>query len=80
MKGQEENVRENKMRWKEENKRYLIEMQKFLDRVDNIEDEKLKESIIYQMLRCDKILTEISEEMFKKCYEQGKRETLKNNV
>ena len=59
MKGQEENVRENKMRWK---------------------DEKLKESIIYQMLRCDKILTEISEEMFKKCYEQGKRETLKNNV
>ena len=60
MKGQEENVRENKMRWKEENKRYLLEMQKFLDRVDNIEDEKLKESIIYQMLRCDKILTEIS--------------------
>ena len=53
MKGQEENVRENKMRWKEENKRYLLEMQKFLDRVDNIEDEKLKESIIYQMLRCD---------------------------
>ncbi len=80
MKGQEENVRENKMRWKEENKRYLLEMQKFLDRVDNIEDEKLKESIIYQMLRCDKILTEISEEMFKECYEQGKRETLKNNV
>ena len=39
MKGQEENVRENKMRWKEENKRYLLEMQKFLDRVDNIEDE-----------------------------------------
>ena len=63
MKGQEENVRENKMRWKEENKRYLLEMQKFLDRVDNIEDEKLKESIIYQI-----------------CYEQGKRETLKNNV
>lgn len=80
MKGQEENVRENKMRWKEENKRYLLEMQKFLDRADNIEDEKLKESIIYQMLRCDKILTEISEEMFKECYEQGKRETLKNNV
>ena len=72
MKRQEENVRENKMRWKEENKRYLLEMLKFLDRVDNIEDEKLKESIIYQMLRCDKILTEISEEMFKKCSIQGK--------
>ncbi len=70
----------NKAKWKEENKKYLIEIQKFLDKADNIKDEKLKESIIYQMLRCDKILTEISEEMFKIYYEEGKKETLNNNV
>ena len=70
----------NKAKWKEENKKYLIEIQKFLDKADNIKDEKLKESIIYQMLRCDKILTEISEEMFKIYYEEVKKETLNNNV
>lgn len=70
----------NKAKWKEENKKYLIEIQKFLDKADNIKDEKLKESIIYQMLRCDKILTEISEEMFNIYYEEGKKETLNNNV
>lgn len=57
--------------WKEKNEKYLHEIERFLDRVDNVKDERLKESIIYQMLKCDKVLTEISIEMFKDCYLEG---------
>lgn len=38
------------------NKKYLKELQKFYDLTDNIQDEKLKKSIIYQMLKLEKIL------------------------
>lgn len=48
--------------WKEKNEKYIAELNKFFDIVDNIENEDLKLRIIYQMLICDKILTEIAEE------------------
>lgn len=53
-----------KSKWKNKNKKYLFELQKFLDLADNIEDEKLKKIIIYQMLKCDKCVTNIAEEIF----------------
>ena len=53
-----------KNKWK--NKQYLFELQKFLDLADNIKDEKLRKAIISQMLKCDKCLTNISEEIFAK--------------
>lgn len=52
--------------WKEKNEKYLFELQKFLDKVENIKDDELKQSIIIQMLKCDKVLTEIVEEMINK--------------
>lgn len=48
--------------WKVKNKEYLKELQIFLDKVDNIENEELKKDIIYQMLKCDKVLTKIAQE------------------
>lgn len=51
---------EVKIRWKEENKTYLNAMQAFLDKVDNVKDEKLRMDIITKMLKCDKILTELA--------------------
>lgn len=54
-----------KSKWKNKNVQYLFELQKFLDLVDNIQDENLKKLIISQMLKCDKCVTNIAEEMFK---------------
>lgn len=54
-----------KSRWKNQDKQYLFELQKFLDLVDNIEDENLRKLIINQMLRCDRHVTNIAEEMFR---------------
>lgn len=59
--------------WKKEYKEYLKEVEKFLDKAENIEDEELKRDIIIQMLKCDEILTKIAEQEFKKYYEQGKK-------
>ena len=53
-----------KSRWKNSDKKYLFELQKFLDLVDNIEDENLRKRIINQMLRCDRHVTNIAEEIF----------------
>lgn len=58
-------------RWKNKNKQYLFELQKFLDLADNIKDENLKKLIINQMLKCDKCITNIAEEIF---------ENLENNL
>ena len=58
--------------WKKENKKYLEELQKFLDKAENIENEELRNEIIIQMLKCDEQLTKIAEEQFKSYYEQGK--------
>ena len=63
--------------WKEKNKLYLREVQIFLDKSDNIKDESLKRKIIGQMLRCDKILTEIAEKNFKKYYKLGLKNSKK---
>ena len=57
--------------WKEKNKLYLKEVQSFLDKVDNVSDESLRQKIVSQMLRCDKVLTEIAENRFMEFYELG---------
>ncbi len=51
--------------WKEKNIEYINSLQKFFDIVDNVDNEKLKLDIIYQMLKCDEILTRIAEENWK---------------
>ncbi len=53
-------------RWKNKDKQYLFELQKFLDLADNIEDKNLRKLIINQMLKCDRYLTNLAEEIFKK--------------
>lgn len=58
--------------WKASSQKYLKELQAFLDKAENIQNEELKKEIIFQMLKCDNELTNLAEEMFKKCYMQGK--------
>ncbi len=48
--------------WKVKSKEYKKELQAFLDKVDNIKNEELKNDIICQMLKCDKVLTKIAQE------------------
>lgn len=57
------------MEWKEKNKKYLNAMQAFLDKVDNVKDEKLRTEIITKMLKCDQVLTEIAMEEMNKIRE-----------
>ncbi len=64
----------NNREWKEKNKEYLMHVQSFLDKVDNIENEGLKRDIITQMLKCDSILTKLAEEEFIKQYKKGQKE------
>lgn len=49
--------------WKNNNKIYLKQLQKFLDLAENISDDNLKKKIIYQMLKCDETLTSIMKEI-----------------
>lgn len=58
-------------KWKEESKLYLKELQTFLDQAENIQDEILKRNIIYQMLRCDNVLTKLAENRFIDYYKMG---------
>ncbi len=60
--------------WKNKNEEYLRELQKMLDIIDNVEDEDLKDRIIKQCLKCDNILTEISEDLFYLYYIKGREE------
>lgn len=53
-------------KFKQTNEEYINEITRFLDVVSNIKDEELQEVIIFQMLRCDKILTEMTENLCKK--------------
>lgn len=62
--------------WKQ-NKEYLRELQKFLDRADNIKEQELKEDIIKQMLKCDNLLTELAERAFQDCYKKGYTDSIK---
>lgn len=48
--------------WKLKSKQYKNELQAFLDKADNIKNEELKNDIICQMLKCDRILTKIAQE------------------
>lgn len=43
------------------NEEYVRELQKFFDIVDNVSKEELKMDIIYQMLKCNKILSDLLE-------------------
>ncbi len=52
--------------WKEKNKLYLKELQVFFDIADKIENEDLRNSIISQMLRCDKIVTNLAEDIIQR--------------
>ena len=58
--------------WKANSPKYLKELQTFLDKAENIQNEELRKEIIFQMLKCDKELTILAEEMFNKYYTQGK--------
>ncbi len=52
-------------KWKNKNKTYIFEVEKLLDLVDNIENKRLKEQIIYQYITCDKLITKLAEETMK---------------
>ena len=58
--------------WKKESKKYLTEMQKLLDKLENIDNEELRKEIIIQILKCDQELTKLAEKKFKEYYNQGK--------
>lgn len=45
-----------------QSKEYKKELQKFLDKAENIENEDLRFEVICQMLKCDKVLTKIAEQ------------------
>ena len=62
--------------WKSKSQKYLKELQSFLDKADNIQDEQLKKDIIFQMLKCDNELTLLAESIFKK-YKSDKEKSLK---
>lgn len=47
--------------WKYKDQTYLFELQKFLDISENIEDEILRKEVIAQMLKCDKRVTQLAE-------------------
>lgn len=66
-----ENFLANNREWKEKNKAYLKQLQKFLDVVDGIENEELKKNVINQMLKCDLILTELAEKEINKQKEKN---------
>lgn len=66
--------------WKSKSQKYLKELQSFLDKADNIQDEQLKKDIIFQMLKCDNELTLLAEKMFKRCYVKGKRKIKKEQM
>lgn len=63
-----------KSKWKNKNSQYLFELQKFLDLADNIQDDEFRKLIIGQMLKCDKCVTNIAENMFKSIKEQSYKE------
>ena len=56
--------------WKNKNEKYLFELQKLIDLVDNIEDKEMQRIHINQILRCEKVLTTVFEETLKKVLEE----------
>lgn len=51
------------------NRKYLIELEKFLDRVDNVKDENLKLEIIGQVHRIENIVSGIAVDMLERNFE-----------
>lgn len=49
--------------WKTNDENYIRELQKMLDIIENVEDEELRNRIIIQYLKCDKIITELAEKL-----------------
>lgn len=72
MKTKNNNSMEINEEWKKNNKKYLNEIQKFLDKAENIENEELRRDIKIQMIKCDEELTKAAEAKFKS-YEQEKK-------
>ena len=61
-----ENLDTKDSNWKNKDEQYLFELQKFLDISENIQDEELKKEVIAQMLKCDRIITKLAEDIFQK--------------
>lgn len=51
---------------KRKDKLYLRELQIFLDKVNNVEDEELKSQILYQMHRCEERIILMCKELINK--------------
>lgn len=51
--------------WKTKDDKYLKELQKMFDIVENVKDEELKHRIIIQYLKCDAIITELAKKQIK---------------
>lgn len=45
----------------QDNETYLEQLQRFLDRANNIKDENLRNDVIIEMLKCNEILIKIIE-------------------
>lgn len=52
----------NNEEWKTKNKKYIKELQKMFDIIDNVQDEELKNRILLQFVKCDEIITELATE------------------
>ena len=48
--------------WKTKDKRYLKELQRMFDIVENVKDEDLRNRILIQFVRCDELITELARE------------------
>lgn len=65
--------------WKKRSQKYLLALECFLDKAQSIKDENLKREIIMQMLKCDKELTDLAEEIFAEKYNIGIKDGQNNN-
>lgn len=60
-----ENAKDKQI-WKIRDERYLKELQKLYDLIENVESEKLKRNIITQVAKFDNTLSKIAEEKISK--------------
>lgn len=51
--------------WKTKSNKYLKELQKMFDIVENVKDEDLRARIIHQYLICDATITELAKKLIK---------------
>ena len=62
-----DNTKESK--WKNKDEIYLFELQKFFDIVENVENKELRKAIKAQMLKCDRRVTQLAENIFQELEE-----------